>query len=140
MRLTICLGLAVGTYYHDKYMPERMERQKKRRDALYSQFGPQPRFSKSRKSIIHNIIMYPHVYILKGVLLVCRPSFELSSGGRYHLSIKRLIAPGCQVSTISTLCLQLKFFHTIDMTKTGGAQRNGQNQRMCFSNLDTQCH
>ena len=44
MRLTICLGLAVGTYYHDKYMPERRERQKKRRDALYSQFGPQPRF------------------------------------------------------------------------------------------------
>ena len=44
MRLTICLGLAVGTYYHDKYMPERRERQKKRRDALYEQFGPQPRF------------------------------------------------------------------------------------------------
>ena len=44
LRLSLCLGLAVGTYYHDLYMPERRKKQIQRRDAQYHQFGPQPRF------------------------------------------------------------------------------------------------
>ena len=44
LRLSICLGLAVGTYYHDLYTPERRAMQRRRRDAQYAQFGPQPRY------------------------------------------------------------------------------------------------
>ena len=43
LRLSLCLGLAVGTYYHDLYLPERRKQQIKRRDAQFYQFGPQPR-------------------------------------------------------------------------------------------------
>ena len=42
LRLSVCLGLAIGTYYHDKGMPERRKRQIQRRDAQFSQFGPRP--------------------------------------------------------------------------------------------------
>ena len=44
MRLSLCLALAVGTYMHDLNKPKRLEMQKRRRDAQYAQFGPQPRF------------------------------------------------------------------------------------------------
>lgn len=44
MRLSICLGLAVGTYFHDKHMPERRKQQVRRRDEQFFQFGPQPPF------------------------------------------------------------------------------------------------
>mmetsp|Transcript_27527 Transcript_27527/g.58153 ORF Transcript_27527/g.58153 Transcript_27527/m.58153 type:complete len:191 (+) Transcript_27527:185-757(+) len=44
LRLAACLGLAVGTYYHDKAVPEIRRRQIQRRDEQFSQFGPQPRF------------------------------------------------------------------------------------------------
>ena len=40
LRLSLCLGLAVGTYYHDKYLPERRKQQIQRRDAEFSNFGP----------------------------------------------------------------------------------------------------
>jgi hypothetical protein len=42
LRLSLCLGLAVGTYYHDLYAPERRKQQIKQRDAQYYNFGPQP--------------------------------------------------------------------------------------------------
>ena len=42
LRLSLCLGLAVGTYYHDLYVPERRKQQIKQRDAQYYNFGPQP--------------------------------------------------------------------------------------------------
>jgi len=44
MRLSLCLALAVGTYMHDLNKPKRLEMQKRRRDAQYAQFGPQPRY------------------------------------------------------------------------------------------------
>ena len=44
LRLSLCLGLAVGTYYHDKHMPERRRQQILKRDEQFYQFGPQPRF------------------------------------------------------------------------------------------------
>jgi len=44
MRLSLCLALAVGTYIHDQNKPKRLEMQKRRRDAQYAQFGPQPRY------------------------------------------------------------------------------------------------
>jgi len=44
MRLSLCLALAVGTYMHDKNKPKRLAMQKRRRDAQYAQFGPQPRY------------------------------------------------------------------------------------------------
>ena len=44
LRLSLCLGLAVGTYYHDKHMPERRRQQIIKRDEQFYQFGPQPRF------------------------------------------------------------------------------------------------
>ena len=40
MRLSLCLGLAVGTYYHDRYLPERRKQQIQRRDLEFSNFGP----------------------------------------------------------------------------------------------------
>ncbi len=43
-RLSVCLGLAVGTFYHDKTLPERRARQIRNRDAQFSNFGPQTRF------------------------------------------------------------------------------------------------
>lgn len=43
LRLSICLGLAVGTYFHDKHMPERRRQQILRRDEQFYQFGPQSR-------------------------------------------------------------------------------------------------
>lgn len=42
LRLFACLGLAVGTHYHDRWTPERRERQVRRRDEQFAQFGPQP--------------------------------------------------------------------------------------------------
>ncbi|KAL7538549.1 hypothetical protein ACHAWF_006123 [Thalassiosira exigua] len=44
LRLSVCLGLAVGSYLHDLDAPERRKRQMQRRDAQFHQFGPQPRF------------------------------------------------------------------------------------------------
>ena len=44
MRLSLCLALAIGTYMHDQNKPKRLEMQKRRRDAQYAQFGPQPRY------------------------------------------------------------------------------------------------
>ncbi|KAL7536192.1 hypothetical protein ACHAXR_006981 [Thalassiosira sp. AJA248-18] len=45
LRYSICLGLALGTYYHDVNAPERRKRQIRQRDVQYYQFGPQtPRF------------------------------------------------------------------------------------------------
>jgi len=41
MRLSLCLGLAAGTYYHDLYLPERRKQQMERRDAQYYNVGPQ---------------------------------------------------------------------------------------------------
>ncbi len=41
LRLSVCLGLAVGTFYHDKTLPERRARQIRNRDAQFSNFGPQ---------------------------------------------------------------------------------------------------
>ena len=40
LRLSLCLGLAIGTYYHDRYLPERRKQQIQRRDAEFSNFGP----------------------------------------------------------------------------------------------------
>ena len=40
LRLSLCLGLAVGTYYHDRYLPERRKQQIQRRDLEFSNFGP----------------------------------------------------------------------------------------------------
>ena len=40
LRLSLCLGLAVGTFYHDLYLPERRKQQIQRRDAEFSNFGP----------------------------------------------------------------------------------------------------
>lgn len=42
LRLSLCLGLAVGSYYHDLGMPERRRQQINRRDSQFYQFGPQP--------------------------------------------------------------------------------------------------
>ena len=45
MRLSVCLGLAVGSYYHDLHLPEKRKQQLRQRDEGYYQFGPQePRF------------------------------------------------------------------------------------------------
>eukprot|EP00956_Cyclotella_meneghiniana_P042062 scaffold248343_cov115-Cyclotella_meneghiniana.AAC.2 len=44
MRLSVCIGLAVGTYFHDRHMPERRKQQVRRRDEQFFQFGPQPPF------------------------------------------------------------------------------------------------
>ncbi len=40
LRLSFCLGLAIGTYYHDLYLPERRKQQIQRRDAEFTNFGP----------------------------------------------------------------------------------------------------
>jgi len=40
LRLSFCLGLAIGTYYHDLYLPERRKQQIQRRDAEFNNFGP----------------------------------------------------------------------------------------------------
>jgi hypothetical protein len=44
LRLSICLGLALGTYFHDKHMTERRRQQIRRRDEQFYNIGPQPRF------------------------------------------------------------------------------------------------
>jgi len=44
LRLSVCLGLAVGTFYHDLHLPEKRKQQIQRRDAQYYQFGPRPSF------------------------------------------------------------------------------------------------
>ncbi|KAL7516361.1 hypothetical protein ACHAWX_001385 [Stephanocyclus meneghinianus] len=44
LRLSLCIALAAGSYFHDSYMPERRKQQIQRRDAQYHEFGPQPRF------------------------------------------------------------------------------------------------
>lgn len=43
LRLSLCLGLAVGTYFHDKHTPERRRQQILKRDQQFYQFGPQAR-------------------------------------------------------------------------------------------------
>mmetsp|Transcript_25256 Transcript_25256/g.36071 ORF Transcript_25256/g.36071 Transcript_25256/m.36071 type:complete len:194 (-) Transcript_25256:55-636(-) len=40
LRLSLCLGLAIGTYYHDRYLPERRKQQIQRRDLEFSNVGP----------------------------------------------------------------------------------------------------
>jgi len=40
LRLSLCLGLAIGTYYHDLDLPERRKQQIQRRDEEFSNFGP----------------------------------------------------------------------------------------------------
>ena len=40
LRLSLCLGLAIGTYYHDRYLPERRKQQVRRRDEEFHNFGP----------------------------------------------------------------------------------------------------
>jgi hypothetical protein len=40
LRLSFCLALAIGTYYHDLYLPERRKQQIQRRDAEFNNFGP----------------------------------------------------------------------------------------------------